>query len=255
MAKYYAVKNGRSNGIFTSWGECEKQVRGFSGAQYKSFKDMDDAVKYLEEPEAQVETKPVDKHEQDAYDYLAKQFGNVSAETTVVYVDGSYNPETRRYGYGCLIDYGNKKEVLYGSGDCEDQGRNVEGEVAGAVAALKRCRDTGHKSVVMYYDYEGIGSWADSKWRANKTYTKEYAKFVESCRLDGMTISLSHVKGHTGNEGNEYVDKIAKLGCGVALTNSEKAFLSKIRDVPGMPDIDDLNDEPSVDETVDCGIV
>jgi ribonuclease HI len=36
MAKVYAVKVGRQPGIYRSWPECEAQVRGFSGAEYKS---------------------------------------------------------------------------------------------------------------------------------------------------------------------------------------------------------------------------
>jgi len=35
--KYYVVWKGRKTGIFTSWTECEKQVKGFVGAQYKAF--------------------------------------------------------------------------------------------------------------------------------------------------------------------------------------------------------------------------
>ncbi|WKZ35610.1 MAG: ribonuclease H family protein [Anaerolineales bacterium] len=35
--KYYVVWKGRKTGIFTSWAECEKQVKGFVGAQYKAF--------------------------------------------------------------------------------------------------------------------------------------------------------------------------------------------------------------------------
>ena len=35
--KYYVVWKGRKRGIFTSWGECELQVKGFVGARYKSF--------------------------------------------------------------------------------------------------------------------------------------------------------------------------------------------------------------------------
>ena len=35
--KYYVVWKGRKTGIFTTWAECEKQVKGFVGAQYKSF--------------------------------------------------------------------------------------------------------------------------------------------------------------------------------------------------------------------------
>ena len=36
--KYYAVKKGKTLGIYKSWDECKAQVDGFSGAEYKSFK-------------------------------------------------------------------------------------------------------------------------------------------------------------------------------------------------------------------------
>ena len=35
--KYYVVWNGRKPGIYTSWAECEAQVKGYPGAEYKSF--------------------------------------------------------------------------------------------------------------------------------------------------------------------------------------------------------------------------
>lgn len=41
--KYYAVLKGRKVGIFTSWEECDEQVKGFSGAIYKSFKTRGEA--------------------------------------------------------------------------------------------------------------------------------------------------------------------------------------------------------------------
>lgn len=44
MAKYYAVKNGRKPGIYSSWDECKKQVEKFKGAIYKSFTSLEDAV-------------------------------------------------------------------------------------------------------------------------------------------------------------------------------------------------------------------
>ena len=36
-AKLYVVWKGRKTGIFASWEECEKQVKGFTGAEYKAF--------------------------------------------------------------------------------------------------------------------------------------------------------------------------------------------------------------------------
>jgi ribonuclease HI len=35
--KFYVVWKGRKRGIFSSWAECEAQVKGFTGAQYKAF--------------------------------------------------------------------------------------------------------------------------------------------------------------------------------------------------------------------------
>jgi ribonuclease HI len=35
--KFYVVWKGRRPGIYTSWAECEAQVKGFAGAEYKSF--------------------------------------------------------------------------------------------------------------------------------------------------------------------------------------------------------------------------
>ena len=47
--KYYAVKQGYKTGVFESWDECKKQVVGYSGAIYKSFGVLSDALEYLGE--------------------------------------------------------------------------------------------------------------------------------------------------------------------------------------------------------------
>ncbi len=36
--KYYVVWKGRQTGIFESWLDCQNQIHGFAGAEYKSFK-------------------------------------------------------------------------------------------------------------------------------------------------------------------------------------------------------------------------
>ena len=45
--KYYAVWRGRKRGVFGSWAECEQQVKGFAGAQYKAFNTKPEAVRAL----------------------------------------------------------------------------------------------------------------------------------------------------------------------------------------------------------------
>lgn len=45
--KLYAVRIGRIPGIYTDWSQCESQIKGFSGAEYKSFTNIDDANEYM----------------------------------------------------------------------------------------------------------------------------------------------------------------------------------------------------------------
>ena len=45
---FYAVRKGRVTGIFATWRECERHVKGYSGAQFKGFKTEAEAEEYLE---------------------------------------------------------------------------------------------------------------------------------------------------------------------------------------------------------------
>ena len=45
--KIYAVKNGRTAGLFYDWDSCKAQVDGYAGAQYKSFTTEEAAKAYL----------------------------------------------------------------------------------------------------------------------------------------------------------------------------------------------------------------
>ncbi|NOZ44800.1 MAG: hypothetical protein GXP45_06790 [bacterium] len=41
--QYYLVRKGRETGIFDNWADCEAQVKGFQGAQYKGFVNKQEA--------------------------------------------------------------------------------------------------------------------------------------------------------------------------------------------------------------------
>jgi len=45
--KFYAVKVGKTPGIYGTWSEAEEQVKGFPGAVYKSFSTEEDAIRYI----------------------------------------------------------------------------------------------------------------------------------------------------------------------------------------------------------------
>jgi ribonuclease HI len=46
--KYYVVWKGRIPGIYKSWDECNEQIKGFQGAEYKSFDSLEKAQKAYE---------------------------------------------------------------------------------------------------------------------------------------------------------------------------------------------------------------
>ena len=44
--KFYAVKVGKVPGIYSTWSECEEQVKGFPSASYKSFATLSEAENF-----------------------------------------------------------------------------------------------------------------------------------------------------------------------------------------------------------------
>ncbi len=195
--KVYAVRKGRTTGIFMNWDDCKAQVDGFAGAEYKSFADPAEAMAYLglaESPEGE------------------DQFpAGIRA-----YVDGSYDSSSGRFSCGVVIvetDVNGKSETteLNSAFDDEEaaQQRNVAGEIMGSKIAIDWCRANGVKAVEIYHDYEGIGAWADRKWKANNPLTQGYREFVEEARKS-MEITFVKVKSHAGNKYNELADKLAK---------------------------------------------
>lgn len=130
------------------------------------------------------------------------------------YVDGSYNPYRKIYGYGGVFYDGERIHVLQGNGKKEDMVsmRNVAGEIDGAIAAINFAKDHDIKEFTMYYDYTGIEQWATGKWQANKVGTQNYQKIVRGC---GLRIHFVKVKGHSGVKGNEMADKLAKQSVGL----------------------------------------
>ena len=45
--KYYAVKVGKTPGIYMTWADCSEQVTGYKGAKYKSFSTIEEAAAFI----------------------------------------------------------------------------------------------------------------------------------------------------------------------------------------------------------------
>lgn len=208
--KYYAVVNGRKTGIFESWDDCQRQVEGYSGAVFKGFPSLQDAQDFLENNGVSSGNSAVTRKQ-------AEKLSSGDTSTCMAFTDGSFNADTGVYGFGgFLIDQNGEKHILQGCGDDLSMAemRNVAGEILGALAAAKMAKDLGMDHLVIYHDYLGVAAWADGSWKANKAGTVWYRDEMRK-NMEEVSIEFCHVKGHSGIDGNEEADSLAKGAVGV----------------------------------------
>ena len=93
--KFYAVLKGKNPGIYTTWKETETEVKGFSGAVYKSFVTKNEAEEFINK------SSLTSKHE------LPKIISN----KTIIYTDGSC--KDKLCGFGIIILTTNNEKYSY----------------------------------------------------------------------------------------------------------------------------------------------
>lgn len=214
--KFYAVKRGLTPGIYTSWDECKANVIGFPGAEYKSFKSEAEAKQYISgNASLTPETKEVKSNKKKKQEIAATRDYS-GGEGPFAFVDGSFNEKTEVYGFGGFLVSGSDKHVLQGSGSDPEMAsmRNVAGEVLGSMAAVKKAQELGLTSPTIYYDYWGIEFWATDEWKRNKKGTKEYYEFMVEA-MKTIDIKFLYAPSHSGIEGNEEADRLAKQAVGI----------------------------------------
>lgn len=134
----------------------------------------------------------------------------------IAYCDGSFNANTNVYGYGVLIQVDGQSYRFSGSARDREKAsmRNVAGEIDGAVRTIDEAINLGITDLTIYYDYEGVRKWCTREWKAKNQYTQAYRDYFAR-KNKKININFVHVYGHSGVDGNEEVDFIAKKAVGL----------------------------------------
>jgi len=194
MANYYAVKEGIIPGVYNTWEECEKQIKGFSGAKHKKFTNYDDALEFagiIGDKQISVKKSGIkgkrnkgEISKNEAYPLKPTtivQFSSLTSKcsTLYAYVDGSFNEVEKVAGYGVVLVQ-NDQVIFKDLGAFRsmemNESKNVFGEIRGALKAVELALANDFKDITIVYDYIGIERWAKNEWKAY--YTRLIIKYL-----------------------------------------------------------------------------
>ena len=227
--KFYAVRTGRTPGIYKTWSDCEKQITKFSGAkvgeaifnpllltlpQFKSFTSQDEAQRFIDSN-------------------VPETIAAAPAETVVIYTDGSSigNGSTDAYGgIGVFFnadDPRNISEPLPATFRQTNQVAEIWALYQGlALIALDQNTEVRTDSMYCIQIFtEWIFGWIQNNWErkgAQKSIVNvEIIKKIQALLVEkkdaGGVVTFKHVSGHSGEPGNEAADSLARAG-------AQKAF-------------------------------
>ncbi|MFW1531312.1 viroplasmin family protein [Vibrio harveyi] len=246
--KYYVVWKGREAGIFTTWAKCKSLVDGFAGARFKSFPTLEEAESaFGEKPKStapKVKAKIVKKSSKLKSVPLSQEQIDAMPFEVKIYTDGACEPNPGEAGTGLAVYESNElTELWYGL--YQSFGTNNTAELHGLNQALLLAKEklaTG-SSVGIFcdskYSIDCITKWA-SGWE-KKGWTKSggeiknldiikpaYAIYQEI----SSQITIHHVNGHVGIEGNELADRMSII----AIESQDKS-LSLYRETHNIPEL------------------
>ncbi|KAJ3815641.1 ribonuclease H-like domain-containing protein [Lentinula aff. lateritia] len=227
---YYAVKKGRVAGIYTTWDECEEQVKGHPGAKFQKFVSKAQAEDYMGSVEVSSETVQPVRASNDT-DSKSKPFKSIpskgkkrtfaemqtpllifeiddSVEPLVAYCDGACKGNGK---VGSVAGIG----VWWGHNDPRNLAERCPGEQTNNRAELIAiCRVL---ETTRFNDW--LQKWMTNDWRKadgsavkNPELIHYVATLLASRFQIGQSVKLEYVKGHSGIEGNEGADHLANLG-------------------------------------------
>ena len=223
---YYAVANGRINGIFLNIIDCNKSVVGYKNAIYKEFDSIIEADNFIQIniDKSKIKIKSlfldnIDTNQNNVVDFIPDYY---------VYTDGacSNNGKTNAIaGIG----------IYFGINDSRNISKQIEGKQTNNTAELSAIIETyniiendinnGIKIAIVTdsrYSILCVSSYGEKCYKKDWKITipnKELVKTAYELYKDKQNIQFIHIKAHTTNIdmhsiGNKNADKLANMAIG-----------------------------------------
>ncbi|SHH94322.1 ribonuclease H family protein [Ferrimonas marina] len=244
--KFYVVWRGHKTGIFTDWPQTQAAVSGFSGAKYKAYPSREAAMAALKQGHAAALGATAKAASKPAANTASKPANTAALPDSevAIYCDGACDPNPGQAGTGvALYRQGQAAELWYGL--YNPMGTNNTAELNGLHQALllaQQERQSGRSVTVLcdsMYAINCIKVWADG-WqkRGWKRAGGEIQNLAQIQTIHALwqqlkhQVSLEHVKGHAGIEGNELADRMSVY----AVTEKQPDFVA----LPTPFDLDEI---------------
>ena len=211
---YYAVASGRTNGVFSTWDECNRSVKGYKNASYKKF-----------------DTK------QQAEDFVANN--GIVQETSTLSVElVDFEPDYHVYTDGACSKNGTRAAsagigIFFGENDPRNVSEKLIGKQTNNLAELTAIVKThaiirsdllSGKKVAIFTDSEYaikcVSTYGEKCYKQNWNVdipNKELVKTAYELYKDhSSNVRFIHVRAHTQKTdihsiGNDQADKLARL--------------------------------------------
>lgn len=228
--KYWVfLLKGEEPKLFTSWPECKEKMRGTSRAACHGFPTKDEAMKFMA---GKWRGKPISEEARIWLEEYKAREGQLKQDMELdtlalsleelpkycAYVDGSYDPESKNYGFGVVFIRDGKIEKFYGGGkekELVDMGCGA-GELLACMEAIKHAKAVGWPEITIIYDSELI-PWA-YRGCGEKMLTQAASQYMYDIR-EKMEIEVMSINGVSHESGEEpgiaLADKLARKGAGI----------------------------------------
>lgn len=307
---FYAVQKGRQKGVYTSWTECEVQVKGFAGSVFKRFGSRAEAQAFsqagngyngsaggpastLDAPSgsnykqarrarsAQKATsngvRPAPNLAQTSASaktlrhavpnqpspQLPSVFPSASADQIIAYCDGSSignGKQGARAGWGVYFENPHMQHMNESRRLPGELQTNNRAELMALIRGIHLCYQVpGNKGrqLLLLTDSQysmdcvekWIKAWKKSQWKTKNGTDVSNRDLIEILDSELQKYyprpKLVKVKGHSGIEGNDIVDRMAKFGA--TLPKSDSADFNLRSSAPechlNIKEIIDLTDD------------